>query len=388
MVVTHNSEDDGIILRRKTASKQSTIEAHGLQEGMPVGSHFNRRIYDDIMTEDMSNSPAEIEKAKLKFDSSQNLTVLQTEIAATEEVQRVVGTVYAFNDVMCYVRDKKDQFGKPLYHLRFKPATDDGTPKGLPVLMTQEQLDKLKSYSTFYAQQLLNPVPEGTQSLDPGMLREVEPEMIPRDLYKVLIVEPAGDKEKQKFSFDDWAIMLFGISPNTDDLGASNVYLLNAAIQQFTHAQAIESIVRIYIAGGVIMKVGVEKVGLTTIEIHVADALRVQGRHVSTDDNSLVILSPAGREKNFRIEQALDWPLKNGKLHISKSVPAAYRDRIKQEMQFFPKWGRDDALDAWAYLYDVMKDLKIYLKKDDKEAKKKDKERNEEYDPLHSGRER
>ncbi|MGA2467632.1 MAG: hypothetical protein ABSH06_25210, partial [Thermodesulfobacteriota bacterium] len=58
------------------------------------------------------------------------------------------------------------------------------------------------------------------------------------------------------------------------------------------------------------------------------------------------------------IESALAWPLNNGKLHVSKAVPYAYRERLKWEMEKFPFW-HDDGLDALSYLYDIIKDFRF-----------------------------
>ena len=98
--------------------------------------------------------------------------------------------------------------------------------------------------------------------------------------------------------------------------------------------------------------------GISTTEIHVANALRAKGINLTIENESLVALRPAGRQKEVRIESALQWPLCNGKIKISKGIPSAYRERIKLEMEKFPYW-RDDALDALSYGYDLIKDYKF-----------------------------
>lgn len=344
------SEDDGLVLRRSIERRESTIEAWGLVEGMPTGGHFDRRIYDDIVTEDIAESPDIMEKVKLKFDSSQNLGIQEG------GVHRVIGTIYAYDDPLCYIRDIINPLtGKGAYYLRRKPATENGEPNGKPVFLSQKRLDELKLTRTYYCQQLLNPVPAGTARLDAELLRDVEPEFIPYNLHKIMLIDPAGDQETQKGS-DSWAILIVGIEPDFDNAGASNVYILNAVIDSMTHSAAIETITKMYLSSGIIEKVCVEKVAMSTVEVHVKNALEKRGRRISIDDGSLVLLKPAGRSKQIRIEQALQWPLNNGKLHISKSIASSYRDRIRQEMRLFPKWSRDDAMDALSYVYDVIRD--------------------------------
>ena len=48
-----------------------------------------------------------------------------------------------------------------------------------------------------------------------------------------------------------------------------------------------------------------------------------EGRYISVDNNTLVILRPSGRDKAHRIEAALAWPLFNSKIFISSAVPYA-----------------------------------------------------------------
>ena len=40
---------------------------------------------------------------------------------------------------------------------------------------------------------------------------------------------------------------------------------------------------------------------------------------------------------------------------MSKNVEAAYRERIKVEMEKFPAY-HDDAIDAWSYVADILKE--------------------------------
>lgn len=345
------SLDDGLILNRKGNRKEPTIYASGLIEGMPTGMHFDRMIFDDIVTEDIAESVDVMEKVKTKIDSAMNLGM-------DGGTHRIVGTFYHHNDPLVYVKKKKDNKGNSVYHLRFKPATKSGSPNETPLFISQERFDFLKTTKTFYCQQLLNPTPQGTQSLNNEFMKEVD--ILPNNLYKFMVIDSAGEGTGK--DSDSWAIHVVGVEPKTDDIGASNVYVLDSCITPMGTSEAIEQIVRMYIANGSILKVGIEKAGLSTTEIHVANALKARGRHISVDSGSLVLLKPAGRTKEIRIESSLAWALNNGKIFLYSKIPFAYKNKLRNEMSEFP-YGHDDGVDALSYVYDIMKDYNFNYKK-------------------------
>jgi len=346
------STQNGIILKRKnTSRKESTVEASGLVEGMSTGKHFERRIYDDIETADVAHSIEEMDKCFSRFEMSAYLGTGQD-----TDIERIVGTFYNHAGPLVRIMEKQNIDNTPAYISRIIPGTDDGTINGKPVLLSEVRLEEEKTKEHFNSQILCDPTPKDARKLNSEYLNEIEPEMIPRDIIKFMVIDPAGDDHGK--GGDAWAILVCGISPKPDDIGASNVYIMQAIIAPLTESEAPEEIARMYLNGGIIQKVGVEKVALSTTELHVANALAARGRRISVDEGSLVILKPAGREKNSRILNALSWPLNNGKIHISKSIPNAYRARIKMEMDKFPYW-KKDSCDALAYLYDMIKDADL-----------------------------
>lgn len=341
------SEDDGLILRREDYYNEASLEAWGLIEGMPTGKHFTHRVYDDVETQDLVYSPEVIMRLKQAFDLSQNL-------GTYDGTHRVVGTPYHHDGVLMYVKDKKGVDGSSMYRVRLKTATVDGSANGKPVFLSEERLNVLKCNEyQFNCQQLCNPTPIGNAGrLKSGFLREIHPDNIPKDVWRFMVIDPAGGNVTRRS--DAWAILLVGVEPKADMVGASNIYILDAVIQPMTDSQAIEEIVRMYLNGGIIRQVGVEKVGLSSVEVHVANALVKCGRHISIENKTLVILTPAGRKKETRILQALEWGLNNGKIHISQYLNSVYKERLKKEMDNFPYW-QDDGLDALSYVYDMIK---------------------------------
>ena len=355
------SEDDGLIFKRKnSARKESTIEAWGLIEGMPTGRHFERRVYDDIETDDIRDSPDMLQKCFDKFEMSANL-------GTDNGIERVIGTFYSHYGPMVKIRNKKDINGNFMYCTRVQPATEDGTINGRPVLLSQAHLDRLKAGQFFNSQQLCDPTPTSEIKLNFSMLKPIEPEFIPRHIFKIMVLDQAGGDETNKQSKDLWSYGVFGVEPcSNDEIGQNKVYVLDIEADKMSHSEGIDGVVRMYLRNGIIQKMGVEKTGLSTTEIHISNALKAYGRRISIDSGNLVLLKPGGRSKIFRIESALQWPLNNGKLFYSTTIPRRYIEAIQEEMNKFP-FHHVDILDMWAYIYDMIKELNFYDEWEDEE---------------------
>lgn len=346
------SIDKGIIVKRRGNFKEATVEAWGLMEGMPTGRHFTGRIYDDVETMDIVNTPELIEKVKYAFDMSHN-------VGSEGDWHCVHGTYYHHDGLLQYIRKSKDIHGKNVYQYRVKPATEDGTANGKPVLLSQEDLDKLKMLSTFASQQLCDPTPTKEIRLRSSLLKEVGFEEIPTNLIKFISIDSAGIRSSDSREGDSWAILCVGFEPKMDDLGASNAYILDATISPLPQEEAFREIVSMYCRNGRIRKLGVEKVGLSSVEIHIINALRARNKIISVENETLVLLRPGGINKQQRIVNALEWPLNNGKIHMSKAVPVSARERLRAEMDKFPYGTRDDGIDALSYAFHMAKNYRF-----------------------------
>lgn len=345
------SLDEGIVVKRRTNRKEPTVCASGLTEGMVTGMHFEDRKYDDIVTEDIGQSFDVMEDVKLKFDSSQNLGI-------NGGRHRVIGTFYNYDDPLVYIKSKVDieDPSKPAYTLRLKPATIDGSMSGDPVFLSRERLNELKLTKTFKCQQLLDPAPEGTKKLNKKFVKSVKPEELPRVLHKFQIIDPAG----KKGTGDPWASVIVGVSPNSKDVRASDLYLLDILLLQTHHSQTISSIVQMYREGGRILKICIEQVGQSTAEVHISSELKKYGINVTEENGRLVIFTPAGRNKEHRIEQGLSWHLDNGKIHVLDTIEKKYRDSFLAELDSFPFSNNDHIIDTLSYfILDLLPTLKF-----------------------------
>jgi hypothetical protein len=357
------SEDDGLVLKRGNKSRrESSVEAHGLIEGMPTGSHFERLVFDDLETDDIRDSPDQLDKVFSKFQmASVNLGTM-----SDSNEKRVIGTYYSHFGPNVRIRDMKYPDGRKVFQLRLIPGSVDGTREGKPVLMDKGAWEEAKMSPHFNSQQLCDPTPSSEIKLDFKMLKPIEPQFVPRDIWKFMVLDQAGGDETDKVSKDLWSFGVVGVEPCRNDIGQSKVFLLDCEAAQMSHSEGIDGVVRMYCRNGIIQQMGVEKVGLSTTEMHITTALRAVGRRLSLDAGNLVLLKPAGRSKEFRVESALQWPLNNGMLYYSTAIHSRYIGIIQEEMAKFPFF-HTDVLDMWAYVYDMIKTFRFVDYRDQNE---------------------
>lgn len=346
------SEKGACIRRPNMSRKENTVQASGLVEGMSTGGHFERLIFDDVVTFDTCTNIDGMNKC---FDAFQMALNLGTQ--SDSDIVNIAGTHYHRLDPLVKIRDMKFADGEPMYKLRKKPATHDGTKTGKPVYVSDKKLRELLPRSDFNTQQLLDPLPETDRRFKGDMLIEVAYDEIPPDTMDFLLVDWAGDNDGSKKRSDDaWAFGVMGISPDFKDVRAAKIYIKELILAPMRELEAVNTIIDMYL-GNVIEALCIEAVNSKILGVHVAGLLGDKYRiRVTEEDKKLVFLRPASRKKVKRISDALEWPLFNGKIHISNAVSPAYRARLRQELDMFPLW-HDDGLDILSYIYDILDDV-------------------------------
>jgi hypothetical protein len=185
LVPTHNSEDDGLYVKRKSHAREASIEAWGIIDGMPTGKHYTIRIYDDLVVDTGVTTPEMIQKVANAYELSQSL-------GTDGGTKRLAGTHYHFADLYTVLRKR------PGYKVRIKTATDDGTPTGRPVFLSQKRLDELlaeQGQYIFSCQQLLSPVAAGDQKFKIEWLKYYD--TLPEKLNVYMLCDPANEKQKK-----------------------------------------------------------------------------------------------------------------------------------------------------------------------------------------------
>lgn len=185
------SDEKGIVVKREGNPKEATLEWHGLIDGMPTGSHYRLRVYDDVVTEKAVTTPDQVQKATRQWELSQSLGV--AELAGHDAASRRwhIGTRYSFADSYQTIIERGAV--KP----RIYPATRDGTEHGEPVMLTPQAWAQVKidqSKATVACQFLQNPT-IGEQAFFNALdLRRWE--VRPATLNVYILGDPARSRKK------------------------------------------------------------------------------------------------------------------------------------------------------------------------------------------------
>lgn len=326
------SEDDGIIVKRSSNPKESTVEAWGLVDGQPTSRHFDLIIYDDVVTRESVTTPDMIQKTTDAWELSLNLL-------SENGRKRYIGTRYHFNDTYRVIMERKA--ARP----RIYAATVDGTVDGEPVLLTRQQLTEKRiemgSY-TYACQMLMDPKADETQGFNDNWLRFWEPNTANLNIY--ILCDPASEK---KTSSDYTVIMVIGLG--ADD----NYYLIDALRDRLNlkeRADALFAFHREYRPN----EVGYEKYGMQADIEHMEDRM-------SRENYRFAITELKGNiPKNDRIRKLT--PLfEAGRIYIPRVLwKRTYDGRsvdliqsfIQDEYRAFPVSVHDDMLDCMARICD------------------------------------
>lgn len=325
------SEDDGLIVKRKSNPKEATIEAWGVVDGQPTGKHFDLLVYDDVVTAESVGSPDMIEKTMRMLELSYNL-------GSNDGTRRFIGTRYHFNDAY------KTIMSRGTATPRIYPATVDGSVDGTPVLLTPERLaEKRRDMGpyTFATQMLQNPKADETQGFLSEWLEYLEGKERGRgNVY--LLFDPAGGKKKGNDYTAGWAV----------ELGFDgNVYVLDMVRDRLNLPQRAALVMRWHRKYKPI-EVRYEKYGLQSDIEHIKtlqnkesyrfEIIEVSGAVAKVDRIRRLI--PYFSSKRIILPLYLYYTDYEG------TIRELVNDFVEQEYKAFPVSAHDDMLDALARL--------------------------------------
>lgn len=333
------SLDDGIIFKRKSNQKESTIEAWGLIDSMPTSKHFNVMVYDDLVTRESVSSP--LMQAKV-LDSYE----LSISLGAEGGYERMIGTRYGFSDLYGHL------IKKGIFKLRHHACTTNGEADGEPVLMTQDSLRKKRigmGIYNFSCQMLGNPVKDSQKGFRREWLRfHTFNDYSGLNIY--IIVDPANSKKKTS---DYTAMVVVGLGADTNyyviDIYRSRLSLTERANLLFMLHRKYRPIA-----------VGYERYGMQADVDYCKDKM-------NRDKYSFDIIElHDGLNKVDRIEGLV--PLfENHRLYLPQTCFKIVDDKevditkqvLDEEYDLFPVAQHDDVLDALARINDAELDARF-----------------------------
>ena len=190
------SEDDGIVLKRKTNPNEATVEAWGLVDGMPVSKHFQILLYDDVVVQGSVSTPEMIDKTMNAVELSYNLGKIGG-------FKRAVGTRYHFNDAYRVMIDRGT------FKAREYPGKIGGTEDGESVLWSDEmhtQKRRDMGPHTYASQILLNPKADSLKGFKREWLRYYT--IQPTKTNNYILVDAASSKKKGSDYTAMWVVGL------------------------------------------------------------------------------------------------------------------------------------------------------------------------------------
>lgn len=327
------SEDDGLVVKRKTNPKESTLEAWGVVDGQPTGKHFLIRVYDDIVTLGSVTTPDMIGKVTEAWEISTNL--------GTEGgYERYIGTRYHFNDTYRVL------IARGTVKLRLYTPYDDGTLEGKPVLKSAEELAKKRRDQgpyTFACQMMQNPKADEAQGFKTEWLRYHKSQST-SGLNIYILVDPSSEKKKTS---DYTSYSVIGLGAN------KNIYKLDMVRDRLNLRERADKLFELHRRWKP-LKVGYEKYGMQ------ADIDYIKERMDATNYHFDVVTLGGQIAKNDRIKRLIPY-YEQGKFWLpdtcyKTNYQGVTQDLvqifIEEEYKAFPVPVHDDMLDSDARILD------------------------------------
>lgn len=322
------SEDSGIVVKRKSNPKESTVEAWGLVDGQPIGKHFDVLVYDDLVTRENAASPDMREKTLDAWSLSLNL-------GKRGGRRRMIGTRYHYADAYAEV-------------MRREAATPRVYPceiRGKPVLMTKQELDEKRRDQgsvVFAAQMMLDPKPQDGSGFQREHLRTYHSNVV-GNTY--IVVDPANSKRKKSDYTALWVITL------GDD---GNYYVRWMTRDRLNLEERIQLVIWAHREHRP-MRVGYEQYGMSAD----IQALRMEQNRIGYRFD--VVELGGQLAKSERIAQLIP-VVEQGKLYLPGSLWIETKDRperhdivrafTEDEFLAWPYGAHDDMLDSLARILD------------------------------------
>ena len=333
------SEDDGIIVKRKSNPKEATIEAYGLIDGQPTSKHFKVLMYDDIVVRESVTTPEMIAKTMNGLEQSYNLGV------TPGGIRRFAGTRWHYNDA--YSTIKKRGSAIPREH----PGREGGLLTGKPVLWSEEIHEQKRIDMDAYnysAQILMEPKEDSLQGFQRAWIQTYN-NIDSKKLTKYILVDAASSKKRGS---DFTAMFVVGLG------GDDNYYVLDMVRDRLNLKERADCLFELHRKWKP-KQVRYEKYGA------MADIEHMQDRMEKETYNFKITEVGGQTSKSDRIKRLL--PLfEGGRLYFPRTLHRTNWDKktedlvkvfIEEEYLAFPVGSHDDMLDSLARICEPNMDL-------------------------------
>jgi predicted phage terminase large subunit-like protein len=329
------SEDEGIIVRRRTNPKEATVEASGLVDGQPTSKHYWVLNYDDVVTLESVSTPEQILKTTNAWALSDNL-------GTAGGPRRYIGTRYHLFDTYATMIER----GIPA---RLYPCTSDGSEDfSKAVLKAPEELASKRRKQgpyVFGAQMLLNPTADKAQGFQEKWLRWW-PAHHAAGLNVYIIVDPASKKKKTNDYTSMWVI---GIGAD------GNYYVLDGIRDRLNLVERQRALFMLH-KKWTPLKVGYEEYGLQADIEHVKTIMEREnyrfeivalGGQMAKEDRIKRLVPKFEAGEVYLPERGIVRTNHEGQ---SVDIIRVFRD---EEYLAFPVCAHDDALDCMSRILDA-----------------------------------
>ena len=336
------SADSGIVVKRKSNPKESTVEAWGIVEGQPISKHFNLLVYDDLVTRESVSSPEMTQKTTEMWELSLNLG------AGEDCRKRYIGTRYHLNDTYRVMLDRGAAIA------RIHPATDTGEMDGEPVYWSKDHYEsKVREMGTYTAstQLLQNPLADRAKGFKECDLRYYDRMGGMGRGNRYILVDPANEKRKKS---DYTSIFV------VEACGDRNLYLVDMLRDKLNLNERTDALMHLHRtwhnSAGKVKAVLYEQYGLQSDIQHI--------EYIQADQNYRFDITPVGGSMS-KVDRILRLQpiIEANRLWLPKTLP--YRQLwdgrlvdmveafISEEFETFPVSLRDDMLDCLSRICDV-----------------------------------
>jgi len=334
--------EDGITVRRKSNPKECTLEAYGFVQGLPTGSHFRIRVYDDAIDEKNVTNSDIIQKAITEWELSLNLgsdvIVPRYGIA---DIERYIGTRYHYNDIYNTIIERKAA------KVRKHPCTDNGKPDGksvyFPEKLLRKKLGKMGNY-TAGCQMFLDPKADVVLGFEIENLRYWNPDQVKaRKMNRYILVDPAS---KKKPTSDFTTILVMGLAEDY------NTYLIDGIRARLSLKERAASLIKFHRLWRP-KKTGYEEYGMQADIEYIKEKMEEEtynfdisplGGNISKEAR-IGWLAPLTEEHKYYIPTILGFVDHEGK---SQNLTTIH----EQEFKDFPFGMHDDTIDCASRIKD------------------------------------